>query len=115
MLRSFKRSSPAEVFLSWADGHEGPIHLTTLREGCPCAECAGETVLLREYVPRPPDKETPGRYELKSAETVGNYALKFLWGDGHAEGLYTWEHLRSLCECDECRDRRSRKATPGVR
>jgi DUF971 family protein len=29
---------------------------------------------------------------------VGNYALKITWSDGHNSGLYTWPHLRRLCE-----------------
>jgi DUF971 family protein len=29
---------------------------------------------------------------------VGNYALKIRWSDGHDTGLYTWSHLRQLCE-----------------
>ena len=40
----------------------------------------------------------PGRYELVSATPVGNYALKLAWADGHADGIYTWELLRSLEE-----------------
>ena len=25
------------------------------------------------------------------------------WSDGHDSGIYTLEHLRALCQCDECR------------
>ena len=64
--------------------------------------CMGESVLLHEYAPPPAEKETPGRYDLKGATAVGNYAIQFAWGDGHEQGIYTWEHLRSLCECEEC-------------
>ena len=86
----------------WSDDHEGRISLRSLRDSCPCAGCKGETVLLRSYVPPEADKAVPGRYELKDASTVGNYALKLVWGDGHEMGIYTWEHIRSLCECDIC-------------
>jgi DUF971 family protein len=45
----------------------------------------------------------PGRYELKAVAPVGSYALKFTWGDGHDLGIYTWSHLRALCECEACK------------
>ncbi len=62
----------------------------------------GEQVLLHKYVPPPADTRTPGRYVLKSVAAIGNYALKLTWGDGHDVGIFTWEHLRELCECDAC-------------
>ena len=101
-LVQFARRGTGEVMMVWDDGHEGPVSLRNLRDHCPCASCRGETVLLRTYVPLPVDTSIPGRYALKDAVPVGNYALKFRWGDGHGEGIYTWELLRSLCECPAC-------------
>ncbi len=86
----------------WDDGHSGPVSLQSLRDQCPCAGCQGESVLFQNYVPPPPDTSAPGRYDLRAVETVGNYALKFRWADGHDQGLYTWEHIRGLCECPQC-------------
>ena len=108
MLTKLKRESDGAIRLTWSDGHDGPVSLQTLRDRCPCAGCAGETVLFQSYVPPPADRTTPGRYDLKGATPVGNYALQLLWGDGHGEGLYTWDHLRSLCECPECLRRKGR-------
>jgi len=68
-------------------------------------------VLLRTFSPPPKDTAAPGRYELKDAAAVGNYALQFRWGDGHGEGIYTWELLRGLCECPVCTAERA--ASPG--
>jgi ATP-binding protein involved in chromosome partitioning len=31
-------------------------------------------------------------------EVVGNYALAFYWSDGHSTGIYSYEHLRKLCD-----------------
>lgn len=92
--------------ISWDDGHESRISLKRLRDRCPCAGCQGETVLLKTYVPPPVDTMVPGRYNLVGAEIVGSYALKLSWGDGHNLGLYTWEHLRNLCECAVCQARK---------
>ena len=93
--------SPDRLSVTWLDGHQGTIDIRVLRDHCPCAGCQGETVLLRTYTPTP-QPELPGRYSLKSASLVGSYALQVVWGDGHATGLYTWDKLRSLCECPEC-------------
>lgn len=64
-------------------------------------------MLFQHYEPVPDPSPHPEKYTLESAEMVGNYALKFVWGDGHGEGLYVWEHLRSLCGCPECSARRA--------
>jgi DUF971 family protein len=34
---------------------------------------------------------------------VGGYALAIQWFDGHASGIYSFQYLRSLCQCDACR------------
>lgn len=34
---------------------------------------------------------------ITNLETVGNYALKIHFSDGHNTGLYTWDYLRKLC------------------
>jgi DUF971 family protein len=41
-------------------------------------------------------------FEVASIVAVGNYAIQITWGDGHNTGIYTYEHLRSLCECGQC-------------
>ncbi len=45
-----------------------------------------------------------------SAEGVGKYALKFNWNDGHALGIYSWQWLREICPCDQCRKGEKAKA-----
>jgi DUF971 family protein len=34
---------------------------------------------------------------------VGRYALQFNWADGHSSGIYSWEYLRRMCQCAECK------------
>ena len=105
-LKSFKREGGDRVVLTWDDGHAGPVSFRTLRDACPCAGCKGETVLMHHYAPVPEDHPSPLKYKLAGASTVGSYALQLEWQDGHNTGLYTWEHLRSLCECQECTRKR---------
>ncbi len=76
--------------------------MRALRDACPCAGCKGETILGKHYGPSPVDYEAPGRYDLLAAEPVGSYAIRFSWGDGHSDGIYSWNILRSLCACEEC-------------
>jgi DUF971 family protein len=33
---------------------------------------------------------------------VGYYAYTIAWSDGHNTGIYTFDLLRSLCECPQC-------------
>lgn len=94
----FKKSNEEEIFVKWDDGTEFTISMTYLRDRCPCASCAGESVLWREYKPSPSKILTPGKYNLKSAEVVGNYAIALTWVDGHNTGLYAFDYLRRICE-----------------
>ena len=97
--QSIKKENESILTISWNDGHQSRYSIEELRDRCPCASCSGETVLLREYVPPPPDRSTPGRYAIKSIQQVGSYAIQLEWGDGHATGIYSWEYLIENCPC----------------
>ena len=96
--RKINRIDQHMLEMEWDDTHKSIHHLYVLRKFCPCAACqqdgAGGSVLLPIL--------KPGQNELKEIRPVGNYALQFVWGDGHNTGIYTYEHLRRLCECEEC-------------
>jgi DUF971 family protein len=48
-----------------------------------------------------------------SAHAVGRYAIQFNWQDGHNGGIYSWEYLRRVCQCQECRfTREEAEGTP---
>jgi DUF971 family protein len=112
-LKKLQRLDATRLELVWDDGHVGPVSLKAMREACPCASCQGETILLRHYEPAPRAALTPEGIELKNVEVVGNYALRAHWADGHDHGIYTWEHLRGLCECEECSARERSKHAAG--
>jgi DUF971 family protein len=89
------------LVIVWKDGHRSVYSWKSLRSNCPCASC-------REERATPPD---PFRVLKPSElvplaplamEPVGHYAYRIVWSDGHDSGLYTLEHLRSLCECPVC-------------
>lgn len=99
---SLSKDGPERLVIQWSDGHRSVYAWQHLRAHCPCASC-------REEREKPPD---PFRI-LKPSELVplapvgmprvGRYAYKIVWSDGHDTGIYTLEHLRSLCQCPECR------------
>jgi DUF971 family protein len=99
------------VDIEWKDGHVSHYDFAYLRDACPCAMCNEE----RETSGRRPGearKLPPGslpmykaRVMAMSAEAVGKYAIKFAWNDNHDLGIYSWQHLRQICPCAECRAR----------
>jgi DUF971 family protein len=105
--------------IDWQDGHRSAWSFAWLREACPCATCVeqrnnegrkpGEakpsnTALLPMYTPPP---------KPASAHAVGRYAIQFNWQDGHNGGIYSWEYLRRVCQCQECRfSREEAQGTP---
>ena len=91
-VRSPYRATRTEI--DWADGHKGVYPHEILRGYCPCAGCQGHSGDVR-FVPG-------GDVTIKTIEPVGDYALSFEWGDGHATGIYTFRYLRALCQCSEC-------------
>ena len=95
-----KRVSPAELAIEWDDGHGGRHTMHVLRKYCPCASCKVEIEMQDGTITLPVLK--PGQYDIKGIETVGNYALQLTWGDGHRTGIYTYDYLRQICECNDC-------------
>jgi DUF971 family protein len=98
---ALSKDGPDRLVVEWNDGHRSIYTWSHLRAHCPCASC-------REERDKPPD---PFRI-LKPSELVplapvsmprvGRYAYKIVWSDGHETGIYTLEHLRSLCQCEQC-------------
>lgn len=93
-----QQSSSSELRIEWDDGHKSRYSLTSLRDNCPCASCRGDREIPQVMLPI----LVPGKYELRGIDPVGSYALLVSWGDGHRTGIYTYEYLRLLCQCDLC-------------
>ncbi len=92
------------VTIVWRDGHTSHYAIAALRAACPCATCQdlhGEGRTPEPVNPLPLFQASPKR--LLEAKPVGRYALHFRFSDSHETGIFTWEYLRSLCACDECR------------
>ncbi len=97
--------SDTVLSVKWSDGHDSVYFAAHLRESCPCADC--ET--LREGAgskektgPFQIGRLTPEEMHIHGWEMIGRYAISFKFSDGHDTGIYTYEYLRSLCQCDIC-------------
>ena len=93
-----KRTERLDV--QWQDGTACSYPLSLLRAKCPCAMC--KTVRQEQQPRRPLTLNIlPGNYaeplSVRSAELVGNYALKIEWSDQHGSGIYSFAYLRELC------------------
>jgi DUF971 family protein len=96
-----------KLYLSWSDDHESVHGWEQLRWACPCASCAGEGGLLGMLQSK--KSLSVEETTLVNIQPIGRYGLAPAWGDGHKTGIYTYEKLRALCECEECSKRRSKK------
>jgi len=102
-------STNAGVDITWADGHASHFDFVYLRENCPCATCNDErdkkdslaeaspafasSLALPMFKPKP---------RANAATQVGNYAIRISFSDGHSTGIYSYDHLRSICPCADC-------------
>lgn len=104
--RPEKVSQPVKekIEIIWKDGHRSTYSGYDLRVACSCAQCVDETSGVRRLKPGIINKDV---YPL-SIVPIGRYALKFDWSDGHNTGIYTFEHLRSLCGCAECLEQKTK-------
>ncbi len=89
--------------IDWRDGHHSEYWPRDLRLACPCAGCIDELTGQPLLDPR----TVPFDVYPAAVRWVGRYALGFEWSDGHTTGIYTFELLRRLCPCEECRSGRA--------
>ena len=87
------------VTIEWNDGHLSSYTAIFLRINCGCAECVEEWSQRQLLDPA----SVPADIRAEDHLMVGRYAVQFLWSDGHYTGIYPFETLRALCQCDECK------------
>ena len=93
------------LVIDWSDDSQQKIPMRELRKACPCATCNEE----RENPPEPqntnmlpilkPGEEKPLR--IDSMRPVGNYGYSIAFTDGHRNGIFTFELLKSLTSADD--------------
>jgi len=109
-------STNAGVDITWADGHASHFDFVYLRDNCPCATCNDERDKKSSLAEASPAFASPALPMFKpkaratAATQVGNYAIQISFSDGHSTGIYSYDHLRSICPCAECTNSAAAKA-----
>ncbi|HWE49619.1 MAG TPA: DUF971 domain-containing protein [Bryobacteraceae bacterium] len=104
------------IEIDWKDGHHSSYGVEYLRDWCPCAQCTGaHGTEPREKTTGTPAASSPfqmykPKNKMTGIEPIGNYAIRITWSDGHATGIYSFDHLRSICTCEACRAAREAAA-----
>lgn len=85
-------TTSGRLSLTWSDGRTQSISNAALRERCPCSTCRRLTLSGRSVSIEP-------ELSLLDLQPMG-YGIQIIFTDGHAQGIYPWDYLRSL-EKDE--------------
>ena len=93
-----EQDGPRALTIRWSHGHVGRHDVRALRLACRCAQCEDEWTGER----RLDDGAIPADVHPRGIEPVGLYGIQINWSDGHETGIYTFDRLAELCECDEC-------------
>ena len=56
----------------------------------------------RVMMPAEQSERITQSYKLVGMQPVGQYGIQLIWGDGHNTGIYTFNYLRRLCDCNVC-------------
>ena len=103
------------VEITWSDGHASRYDFPYLRDHCPCATCNDERLKKDQQIALHGSNSILPMYQpkvnAKSATAVGNYAIQINFSDGHTTGIFSFEHLREICPCEDC-GREFRSASP---
>jgi DUF971 family protein len=101
---ALKKDGDERLLIEWSDGHRSLYTWSHLRANCPCAGCREERVQPPDpFKVLTPAQAASGPLKPVAMTPVGMYAYKITWNDGHDTGIFTFEHLRALCQCEICR------------
>jgi len=96
------------IKIDWRDGHHSEYSLEYLRDECPCATCTGAhgTEPQKTNYSKPdanPFQMYKPTLKMSNISEVGAYAFQIEWNDGHSAGIYSYDHLRTICDCSVCK------------
>ncbi len=84
------RSDKKNLSIAFSAGEIYEFSAEFLRVESPSAEVKGHGADPKRIIAGKQD------VAIKNIEPVGHYAVKFVFSDGHASGLYTWSYLKEL-------------------
>ncbi len=82
--------------IEWNDGTTTFYSVDFLRKNSPSADTKQ---LLEELQDNPLavlPKSCGNPLRIEDIQLVGNYAVRFVFSDGHSAGIYSWEYLFNL-------------------
>ena len=88
----------SKILVQWKDDHQSKFEARYLRINCRCAECVEEWSRRQLLDPATIQANLTAEDYL----LVGQYAVQFLWSDAHYTGIYPFDLLRKLCQCNDC-------------
>ena len=91
---NIRQAGPDTLAITWADGKESRYKVRDVRLACACASCVDELTGEARLDPA----RVPADIKPVRIESVGNYAIRISWSDGHDTGIYTYDRLRDLAE-----------------
>ncbi len=102
--RTVTLNADGGLSILWDDGHRSVHSGAALRLACGCAMCRDEW----SGEPRIGPGTVPGGVTVRESRPVGRYGLQLTFSDGHGTGIFTFDRLRAVCECEACRTNRAR-------
>jgi DUF971 family protein len=84
------------ILLKWSDSTEDVLKLKSMRNNCPCANCAGEKDVFGNIYKGPEKELKEESYIRTGIQPVGYYAIRPFWKDGHHSGIYSFELLKNI-------------------
>jgi len=91
-IQNISQSNDRILNVVWSDGKIQNIAVVGLRRACPCASCVDEWTKEKTLDPQSISEDT----RPIEIESVGRYAMKASFTDGHKTGIYTFDLLRKM-------------------
>lgn len=91
-------SPRGKLIIRWPDKHRSVHTAFHLRTNCRCAVCVDENSGRKTL----DDSSVPLDIQMQGVNPVGRYAIAIGFSDGHNTGIFTFQRLRQICECEEC-------------
>src|SRR5690606_13212509 len=93
-VKAIKQVDERTLGITWSDDKYAEYDVVNLRRKCPCALCVDEWTRAPKLDP----KQITEDIRPIRIDSVGRYALKIKFNDGHTTGIYTFQLLRDLDE-----------------
>ena len=78
--------------VTWNDEELRRHRIRQRRRECACAGCIDEMRGVRTL----DVNAVPDDTSITNMQLVGNYAVKFVFSDGHDTGIYSWDRLYEM-------------------